>query len=74
MRSVGRRLGEDLVSHQDGFGHHGTEPTGSGKSDHDDDGLQKKSENVAHAQDGIKLGKLKNSRPLVEFATDRQAF
>jgi hypothetical protein len=39
-------------------------------SDHDDDGMQKKSENVAHAQDGIKLSKLKNSGPLVEFATD----
>ena len=40
-------------------------------SHHDDDGMQKKSENVAHAQDGIKLSKLNNSGPLVEFATDR---
>ena len=33
--------------------------------------MQKKSENAAHAQDGIKLSKLKNSGPLVEFATDK---
>jgi hypothetical protein len=59
------------VSQQHGLDHNGTEPTGSSKSDHDDDGMQKKSENVAHAQDGIKLSKLKNSEPLAEFATDR---
>jgi RNA-directed DNA polymerase len=58
------------VSQQNGLDHDGTEPTGSSKSDHDDDGMQKKNENVAHAQDGIKLSKLKNSGPLAEFATD----
>jgi hypothetical protein len=52
---------QHLVSHQDGFGHHGTEPARSTKSDNDDDGMQKKSENVAHAEDGIRLRKLKNS-------------
>jgi len=45
------------VSQQDGFGNNGTEPTGSNKPDDDDDGMQKKSENVAHAQDGIRLKK-----------------
>ena len=59
------------MSQQSGIDHDGTEPTGSSKSDHDDDDMQKKSENVARAQDGIKLSKLKNSGPLVEFATDR---
>src|SRR5262245_16417310 len=49
------------MSHQDGFSNNGTEPTGSSKPDDDDDGMQKKDENVAHAQDGIKLNKLKNS-------------
>jgi len=52
---------QDLMSHQDGFSNNGTEPTGSSKPDDDDDGMQKKDENVAHAQDGIKLNKLKNS-------------
>jgi hypothetical protein len=61
------------VSQQHGLDHDGTKPTGSSKSDHDDHGMQKKNENVAHAQDGIKLGKLKNSGPLVEFATDMHA-
>jgi len=50
-----------LVSQQDGFGHHGTEPARSTKSDNDDDRMQKKGENVAHAEDGIRLRKLKNS-------------
>jgi hypothetical protein len=59
------------VPQQHGFDHDGTESTGSSKSDHDDDGMQKKNENVAHAQDGIKLSKFKNSGPLAEFATDR---
>jgi hypothetical protein len=49
------------VSQQNGLDHDGTEPTGASKSDHDDNGMQKKSEDVAHAQDGIKLSKLKNS-------------
>src|SRR5215475_14801699 len=55
---------QDLVSHQDGFGNKGTEPTGPSKPDDDDNHMQKKSENVAHARDGIKLKNLKNSRPL----------
>src|SRR5262249_51825133 len=56
-----------LMSHQNGFSNNGTEPSGSGKSDDDDDRMQKKSENVAHPQDGIKLrspriqGRLRNS-------------
>ena len=78
MRSGVRRLGARfrprfririLVSHQDGFGNHGTEPARSTKSDHDADRMQKKSENVAHAEDGIRLRKLKNSGRLRNFAT-----
>jgi hypothetical protein len=53
------------VTYQDGFGHHGTEPARSTKSDNDDDRMQKKSENVAHAEDGIRLRKLKNSGRLL---------
>jgi hypothetical protein len=49
------------VSHQDRFSNNGTEATGSIKPDNDDDGMQKKRENVAHAQHGIELNKLKNS-------------
>src|SRR5215470_8216652 len=52
---------QDLVSHQDGFGNNRTQPTGSNEPDDDDEGMQKKSENVAHTQDGIKLKKLRNS-------------
>ena len=48
------------MSHQDGFGNNGTETTGLKEADDGDDGVQKKSENVAHASDGIKLKKLKN--------------
>ena len=44
----------DLLSHQNGFGNNGTETTGSIKPDNDDDGMQKKSENVANAQDRIR--------------------
>src|SRR5262249_58971255 len=55
---------QDLVSQQHGFGNNGTEPTGLGKPNDDHDGMQKKSENVAHAQDGTSLQKLKNSRRL----------
>jgi hypothetical protein len=43
------------------FSNNGTEPSGSGKSDYDDDCMQKKSENVAHPQDGIKPKKPQNS-------------
>jgi len=52
------------MSHQDGFSNNGTEPSVSGKSDDDDDRMEKKNENVAHPQDGIKLKKLKTSRRL----------
>jgi len=52
---------EPLMSHQDGFSNNGTERSGSGKSDDNDDRMQRKNENVAHPQDGIKLNKLKNS-------------
>jgi hypothetical protein len=69
MRSEDRRLGavSDLGSESEldvpssGFGNHGPEATGLTKSDESDDCMQKKSENVAHAPDGIKLKKLKNS-------------
>ncbi len=53
----------DFFDHT-GFGNNRTQPTGSSEPDDDDDGMQKKSENVAHAQDGIKRKKLKNSRHL----------
>jgi hypothetical protein len=49
------------MSRQDGLGNHGTEATGSSKPNHGDNRVQKKSENVAHLQDGIKLKNLKNS-------------
>jgi hypothetical protein len=52
------------VSHQDGFGNNKSEPTRSTKPDDDNHGMQKKSENVAHAEDGIRLKKLKNSANL----------
>jgi hypothetical protein len=49
------------MPHQDGFGDNGPEATGLSKPDDGDDCMQKKSENVAHAPDGIKLKNLKNS-------------
>jgi len=49
------------MSHQDGLGNNGPESTGLNQPDDDDDRMQKKRENVAHAPDGIKLLKLKNS-------------
>jgi hypothetical protein len=49
------------MPHQDGFGDNGPEATGLSKPDDGDDGMQKKSENIAHAPDGIKLKNLKNS-------------
>jgi hypothetical protein len=45
------------MSHQDGFGNHGPEATGLTKPDDGDNRMQKKSENVAHGQDGIKFNK-----------------
>ena len=55
------------MSHQDGFSDNGPEATGLSKPDDGDDGIQKKSKNVAHAPDSIKLKNLKNS-VLAEFA------
>jgi hypothetical protein len=60
---------QHLMSHQDGFGNHGTEPARSTKSDHR---MQKKSENVVHAEDGIRLRKLKNSGRLRNSPTHSQ--
>src|SRR5262249_27714086 len=45
------------MSHQDGLGNNGPESTGLNQPDDDDDRMQKKRENVAHATDGIKLKK-----------------
>ena len=52
---------ENLLSHQDGLGDDGPETTGLSKPDDGDDRMEKKSENVAHARDGIKRKNLKNS-------------
>src|SRR5437764_1069769 len=52
---------QDLMSHQDRLGNNGPEATGLTKPDDGDDRVQKKSKNVAHAPDGIKLKMLKNS-------------
>jgi hypothetical protein len=49
------------MSHQDGLGDNGPETTGLSKSDDGDDRMEKKSENVPHARDRIKLKNLKNS-------------
>jgi hypothetical protein len=49
------------MSHQDRLGNHGTEATGLNKPDNGGNRVQKKSENVAHLQDRIKLKNLKNS-------------
>src|SRR5437870_12212506 len=70
IRSEARRLGarfrprfqnQDLMSHQAGLGNNGAEATGLTKPDDGDDRMQKKSENVAHGRNGIKLNKLDNS-------------
>ena len=45
------------MSHQDGLGNNGTEPTGLDQPDDDNNRMKNKSENVAHGQDGIKLNK-----------------
>jgi hypothetical protein len=49
------------MSHQDGLGNNRPETPRLSKPDDGDDRAQKKSENVAHASDAIKLKKLKNS-------------
>ena len=56
------------MSHQDGLGNNGTEPTGLTKPDAGDNRVQKKNENVAHAEDRIRLRQLKNSGRFGEFA------
>jgi hypothetical protein len=48
------------MSHPDGFGKDGPKATGASKPDDGDDRMEKKSENVAQARDGIKLKNLKN--------------
>jgi hypothetical protein len=45
------------MSHQDGLGNNGTESTGLDHPDDDNNRMQKKSENVTHPQDGIRLNK-----------------
>jgi hypothetical protein len=50
---------ESVLSHQDRFGNNGTESTALTKPDDGDDRMQKESENVAHASDGIKGKKLR---------------
>src|SRR5215470_6513015 len=59
------------MSHQDGLGDNGPETTGLSKPDDGDDRMEKKSENVAHARDGIKLKNLKNSGRLRNSPTTR---
>ena len=56
------------MSHQDGLGNNGTEPTGLTKPDDGDDRVQKKSENVAHAEDRIRTEEAQEFRALGEFA------
>jgi hypothetical protein len=54
--------------------YNGPEATGSSKPDDDDGRVQKKSENVAHAPDGINLTQeAQEFNTLVEFAYDRSA-
>jgi len=59
------------MSHQDGLGNNGAEATGLTKPDDGDDRMQKKSENVAHGRNGIKLDKLENSGHLRNSPTTR---
>src|SRR5262249_33276312 len=61
------------MSHQDGLGDNGPETTGLSKPDDGDDRMEKKSENVAHSRDGIKLKKLKNSGHLRNSPTTASA-
>jgi hypothetical protein len=55
-------------AHQDGFGNHKTQPTGSTEPYDDDDAMKKKLENVAHAHDGISR-RSSRIQALAEFAT-----
>ena len=59
------------MSHQDGLGNNGPETTGLSKPDNGDDRMEKKSENVVHTRDGIKLKNLKNSGRLRNSPTTR---
>ena len=59
------------MSHQDGLGNDGPKATGASKPDDRHHRLQKKSENLAHAHDGIKSKKLKNSMGLANSPTTR---
>src|ERR1043166_697803 len=52
---------QDLMSHQDGLGNDGPESTRLNQPDDGNDRTQKERENVAHAQDGIRLKKPYNS-------------
>jgi hypothetical protein len=56
------------MPHQDGFGDNGPEATGLSKPDDGDDRMQKKSENIAHAPDGIKPEEPQEFSALAEFA------
>jgi hypothetical protein len=46
------------MSHQNGLGNNGPESAGLNQPDGDNDCMQKKSENVAHGRNRIKLNKL----------------
>src|SRR5215475_7278328 len=59
------------MPHQDGLGDNGPETTRLSKPDDGDDRMEKKSENVAHARDGIKLKNRKNSMGLANSPTTR---
>ena len=61
------------MPHQDGFGDNGPEATGLSKPDNGDNRVYKKSENVAHLQDRIKLKNLKNSGRLGNLPTTGRA-
>jgi len=50
------------MSHQHGLGNNGPEPTGLSEPDYGDDRMQKKSQNLTHAPDGIRLKKPNNSQ------------
>jgi len=60
---------QDLMSHQDRVGNDGPKATGASKPDDGHHRMQKKSENLAHARDGIKSKKLQNSMGLANSPT-----
>jgi hypothetical protein len=63
---------QDLMSQQHGLGNHRPEATGLTNADNSDDRMQKKSENVAHLQDRIKLKKPQNPWRLQNSPRTRQ--